>query len=191
LLERAFVNPFVDGPVATRFFDTTEGLPPIRHEIVDGAFRAAELYRKSLLLSEEETVLKEHARDGDEKRNIEEAILSNVEKDLVISLRISFTGLVTSLIDSSPTEICLLSFKNINAIATWNTQRTTDSTVFITVTSLQVDNMLPSASFPVAVCPDDSIKSCDDGDTSTSESPPLLVIGLSFAPRHQSGIVVR
>lgn len=111
---------------------------------------------------------------------------TNDIQEFVISYRISLSELTVSLIDSSPSEIAVLSFKNINAIGTWNTRQTTDSTVFVTVTSLQVDNMLPNAAFPVAVCPDDKTKL----DSETVVPPPLLVIGLSLAPKHKSGIMV-
>ena len=49
---------------------------------------------------------------------------------VILSFRASFSGFIISLVDNTPSEIALISFKNVNALATWNTERTTDSTVF-------------------------------------------------------------
>jgi hypothetical protein len=114
------------------------------------------------------------------------------EKDLQISLRLALRGVVVSLVDSAPSEIAVVTLKNVNSIASWNMQRTTDATVFVTVTSLQVDNMIPNAPFPVAICTEDGEAGISKGSNEFSvDSPPVLVIGLSFAPRHKTGIVVR
>lgn len=58
--------------------------------------------------------------------------------------------------------------------------------------------MIPNAPFPVAVSPYDSspresprnLTSSSDQNGSDDGTPPLLVVGISFAPRHTSGIVV-
>lgn len=120
------------------------------------------------------------------------------ERDLIISIRVALQGLFVSIVDSSPSEICLASLKNVNILASWNTLRTTASTVYLTVASLQVDNMLPNAPFSVAVCPSDlrgedsstPVASSIAGPFDSDGAAPLLVVGVSFAPRHKSGIVV-
>lgn len=167
--------------------------------ILDGATNAAERQKKKELKAEEEVVRAIFA-----KEDLHEQIHPSVSteqslkksKDLVISFRAAFSGLVISLIDSAPSEIAVATFKNVNAIATWDMLRNTDSTIYVTVTGFQVDNMVPNAPFPVAVCPFELQRgsSSNEGAGTTAGGravPPLLVIGLSFAPRHKSGIVVR
>jgi hypothetical protein len=112
-------------------------------------------------------------------------------RNLVVSFRAAFSGLTISLVDAAPSEIAVASFVNINALATWDTLRASDSTIYITVTSLQVDNMVPNSPFPVAVCPFDVPHHGRNDETAISEADsPLLVVGLSFAPKHKSGILV-
>jgi len=109
------------------------------------------------------------------------------EKDILMSIRLSFSGLMISFIDSCPSEIAVLSLKNINALATFDLRRQIDSTLYITVSELQLDNMLPNAPYPVAICQDETKRSDDESDEGI---PPLLVIGVNLAPRHRSGIIV-
>jgi hypothetical protein len=121
---------------------------------------------------------------------------TSTQPDQIYSFRAAFSGFVLSLVDSAPSEIAVVSWKNFNVLARWNAMRTTDASVIMSVGWLQVDNHVPSAPFPVAVRPDDHMK--EDGTpagTETTEpgenaSSPLLVVGLAFAPRHTSGIVV-
>jgi hypothetical protein len=59
--------------------------------------------------------------------------------------------------------------------------------------------MIPNAPFPVAVCPYEALPKGGLVDTVHGQSkgspeegaPPMLVVGVSFAPRHSSGVVVR
>jgi hypothetical protein len=58
--------------------------------------------------------------------------------------------------------------------------------------------MIPNAPFPVAVCPFDSLPKGALVDSPLGQNtgaeggtPPMLVVGVSFAPRHSSGVVVR
>ena len=116
--------------------------------------------------------------------------------DQIFSFRAAFSGFICSLVDSAPSEIAVVSLKNFNALARWNALRTTDASVILSVGWLQVDNHVPSAPFPVAVRPDSRSRDLSrEEDSSTSADQdglgsPLLVVGLSFAPKHQSGIVV-
>lgn len=118
-------------------------------------------------------------------------------RDLQISLRVSLRGLVISFVDSAPSEIGILTLKNLNAIASWNIHRTTNAAVIITVTDLQVDNMISNAPFPVAVSPirDNASQTGayfvePRSPVNERPVPPVLVIGLSFAPKHKTGTVV-
>jgi len=165
--------------------------------ILDGANNAAERQKEKELKPEEEVVraifAKEELQEQIQSVSTEQSLEKS--KDLIISFRAAFSGLVISLVDCAPSEIAVVTFKNMNAIATWDMLRNTDSTIYITVTGFQVDNMVPNAPFPVAVCPFElqrgSTSNEEAGTSAGGEAvPPLLVIGLSFAPRHKSGIVV-
>jgi hypothetical protein len=109
------------------------------------------------------------------------------KRNLSISFRASFCCLRASLIDSSPAELLVLTMENLNAIATWDSLRLSDSTAYITLADLQVDNMVPDAPFPVAISRLTSQSSKDI----VSPKSPLLVVGVSIAPSDSSGIVVR
>jgi hypothetical protein len=197
-----FSNPFGDDALNPR--------PLIEHvpvkTITDAAAATIELMTKFPLPTEEDAVNKALDKE-DSFPQSKEAAPSTQEslneslkiKDMIISVRASFSGFVVSLVDSCPSEIAVLALRNVNALATWNTARTTDATVYITITDVQVDNMVPNAPFPIAVTRDEVQRENADSGTSggASDAPsvaedasPLLVIGLSFAPRHKSGIVV-
>lgn len=120
-------------------------------------------------------------------RSIEDGIVDQGH-DMLVSIRLSFSGFIVSFIDSYPSEIAVLSLKNLNALATFDLRRQIDSTLYITVAGLQLDNMVPNAPYPVAICQDESKLS--DEEREEGRIPPLLVIGINLAPRHRSGIVV-
>lgn len=169
--------------------------------ILEGVAEVLEMRKTSSIPCEEEVmamVSSSHCSlrsPSRRKENVREDSLSfeASRSDLVVSIRAAFSGLLISLVDSAPSEIAVISVKNMNAIATWDMMRKTDSTVYITVTSLQVDNHVPNSPFPVAVYPFEQIRKSvrSDSPALSEHSPPLLVVGLSFAPRHKSGIVVR
>lgn len=142
--------------------------------IVRGAEAAAVKVEKEEPLAEA-TLMKPDAsvRESDSNRN------------LSISLRASFSCFRISFIDSCPAEVLVLTMENFNALATWDLLRRSDSTVYITLADLQVDNMVPNVPFPVAVSRLNSQSS-----TTGENISPLLVVGASIAPRHSSGIAV-
>jgi hypothetical protein len=118
--------------------------------------------------------------------------------DTIFSFRASFCGFSCSLIDKIPSEIALITFKDIDVSANWNKKRSTDSTAMVSVGWLQVDNFVPSAPFPVAVCPvkEDAreLKVANENqesrDVDDEQPSPLLLVGFTFAPKHKSGILV-
>jgi hypothetical protein len=73
--------------------------------------------------------------------------------------------------------------------------QTVDANVFITISDLQIDNMVPNSPFPVALAKNEAFESREydrDGNgLSTDANAPMLVVGLCFAPKHSSGILVR
>ena len=107
--------------------------------------------------------------------------------DKVFSFRVEFSGFLFSLVDSAPSEIALVSLRNINALARWNRLRSTDATLLLSIGWLQVDNHIPSAPFKVAVRPDLPRQQEEEGG---QDSSPLLVVAVAFAPEHKSKIVV-
>ena len=166
---------------------------PLQQEIVAAVENTLKMRSQQKLPVEKEVVTRKVATSTevlqDAPEETKEATQPN--KDLHISLRVAIRGFVISLVDAAPSEIAVVTLKNVNSIASWNVQRTTDATVFITVTNIQVDNMIPNAPFPVAVCADDkAIASAQPESVDDGGPPPVLVIGLSFAPRHRTGIVV-
>ena len=172
--------------------------PIITREISAAAATTVDLLANSSLPTEEDVVNKAFG-DGysvPEPKEFEILAEERIQsgKDMIISLRASFSGFVVSLVDSAPSEIAVLALRNVNALATWNTKRTTDATVYITITDIQVDNMVPNAPFPVAMTRDEESRENTGDDAAggtVADASPLLVVGLSFAPKHKSGIVVR
>lgn len=173
-----------------------QNAPVFTKSIVDGAAEVLETRRTSSIPSEEEVVKETSLLRSQARRKKEDVCADSLSfeasNDLVVSIRAAFSALIISLVDSAPSEIAVISVKNMNAIATWDMMRMTDSTIYITVTGLQVDNHVPNSPFPVAVYPFEQMRTSIRADSSalSENSPPLLVIGLSFAPRHKSGIVV-
>lgn len=191
-IDSVFGNPFRDESIASnqKIFSGQ----PFFQEIVNAAETTRIFKSQNTLPTEEEAVRMTHldtahisGRDESSPPSLDEQT-----KDFIISFRAAFSGFVVSLVDSVPSEIVVMAFRNVNALANWNRNRTTDSTVYVTITDVQVDNMVPNAPFPVAVCYDEAREiTGPEGSESEVSRPPLLVIGLSFAPRHESGVVVR
>ncbi|GAX25821.1 hypothetical protein FisN_17Lh220 [Fistulifera solaris] len=188
------VNPFIDNSL----FDTLpkdNNMSAISQLIAHAASETVITRRKEKLPSEMEVINKKlhrkiNASTPNPKRNAEQ------NGDLQISVRVSLRGVVVSLVDSAPSEIAVLTLKNLNGIASWNQYRTTNAAVIITITDLQMDNMISNAPFPVAVSP--IREDFSQGGTFLTEprsadcdkqTPPVLVIGLSFAPKHKTGTV--
>ena len=123
-------------------------------------------------------------------------------RDKLYSVRLSFSGLILSVVDRDSLEICTVTLKNLNAMAKWNLLRTSDASLLMSLGGVQVDNHVPSAPFPVALCPDgpdpeDNKKPRDiftsgwaRTSASSSTGPPFLFVGIELGPTHSSGIVV-
>jgi len=109
--------------------------------------------------------------------------------NLSISFRAALSGIRVSFIDATPSEVFLASLVNVNAIGSYDALHRTESTFYLTVSELQIDNMIPNAPFLVAVSRAESSRSSERVQAEDSK-PPLLVIGLSLAPKHESGVVV-
>jgi len=122
-----------------------------------------------------------YSKDGDADQ------IDGGASDKIFSFRVEFSGFIFSLVDSAPSEIALVSLRNVNTLARWNNLRSTDATLLLSVGWLQVDNHIPSAPFKVAVRPDISKQQDEERKP---ESSPLLVVAVAFAPEHKSKILV-
>jgi hypothetical protein len=160
--------------------------------IVEGAVVAvAMLRRKEVPCEEAAAVMAATSRDLMSPQIEMDGASMRKDDNLIVSIRAAFSCLIVSFVDASPSEIALATMKNMNAIATWDINRTTDATIYVTVTSVQVDNMVPNAPFPVAVCPFEPSRSPNSQASLTAvDAAPLLVVGLSLAPKHKSRILV-
>ena len=109
-----------------------------------------------------------------------------IENDIVLSCQFRFNWFYFSLVDSAPSEIAVVANSGLHAGAKWNMMQTGDVTVLISIAWLQVDNHVPNAPCPVAVCPDQ----CDKGETPDNPNrTPLWMMNLKFAPKHESGVL--
>jgi len=112
------------------------------------------------------------------------------------SFRALFKGFTLSVVDQVPSEIAVISLRDVIASAKWNEQRTTDALAVVSVGWLQIDNHCPNAQYPVALYPyhrdqdaESEIASDRADGSQLGRRHPFLNIGLTFAPRHSSGIV--
>lgn len=162
---------------------------------------------KAMLVAEKlvtEGEARKNALFGETKVEVERyfALAATINQDRQISLRVSFSGFLISLVDSSPSEICVIAANTVDVLAKWNQLRTSDASLLFSVGMFQVDNHIPSAPFPVAISPDgnqiedknsrtpDSNERATPGASiKTGAAPPLLFVGIEFAPKHTSGIV--
>lgn len=191
--DSVFVNPFSDDSSMATSATWADASAKYSRELLDAALRTKE--QLNSLLPEERAAeaarLSLMQQQNAPRRGSDSHRIS--KRDLIVSFRAAFQGFVVSLIDSAPSEISVVSLENVNALATWNKLQTADSTAYLTVTGLQVDNMVPNAPFPVAVFPLESKRTAQSGDdafdSSNQSTAPLLVIGVAFAPKHSSGIV--
>jgi Vacuolar-sorting-associated 13 protein C-terminal/SHR-binding domain of vacuolar-sorting associated protein 13/Autophagy-related protein C terminal domain len=110
----------------------------------------------------------------------------DIENDIIFTFQGSFSAILFSLVDSAPSEIATVSIKGLEAVAKWNLNRTKDATSFVSIAWIQVDNHIPSAPYPVALCPDRSERGHQSKD---HETTPLLAMAFKFAPKHHSGFL--
>jgi hypothetical protein len=203
--DSVFGNPFGD----TSVYSSAYPNPPDRHgspddrssshksETLNAAVETARLLERERLPNEDDAVRNMvFGKCG--KNNEGGQTPPSDRQDVVFSIRAEFSGFVFSLVDSSPAEIAVASLKNVNALSRWNALRTSDASAIISVGWIQVDNHVPNAPFPVAIFPIERPENERDDDPLAAVRPekrtdgpaPLLVIGLTFAPKHKSGMVV-
>jgi len=105
------------------------------------------------------------------------------------SCELLFSGFAFSFVDSSPTELAVLSLHDVKVDATWDSQRKGYAKSTVVVGWLQLDNHCPGALYPVALCPRPRKADYDDSEKKpfTAEKP-FLELQLDFSPRHRTGI---
>lgn len=159
------------------------------------SLEASQMLASGVLLSEGEAKRMAFFGRADETSLVSLRRDESLSSDRIFSFRAALTGFTCSFVDSAPSEIALVSLKNVNALARWNANRTADGSVIISVGWLQIDNHVPSAPFPVAVSPDEENLGQEEGERGeevtkkTGVSSPLLLVGITFAPVHKSGIL--
>lgn len=203
--ETLFTNPFREEISDVPSGEENGEVGPYADEIVGGADKAVTLVREPdasiptqdvaiksamVVASLDDTASNEDAPG--ERHMVVQNPNEPIGQDLIISLRVSLGGFTLSLIDSAPAEIASITLKNVNAIASWNTKRRTDSTIYFTIAHAQIDNMVPNAPYPVALCPMEHLKEAEkEGGINQQEvAAPHLVVGISLAPHHRSGVEV-
>lgn len=136
--ESIFSNPFNDERSSILGSDTSEHFVQHSQGILDAAIEASNLAIGGHLPTEDEAIERAifdvSRAYSDGTPSAEE---SGGSQDYIVSFRAALQGLIVSAIDNAPSEICVLSLKNLNVLASWNTQRTTASTVYMTVESVQ------------------------------------------------------
>lgn len=144
ILFRVVVKTDPEGLFSNPFNDERSPVTSSRHidqhsqEILDAAIEASNYALNGHLPTEDEGIeraifdVSRVYTDG--AATIEK---TSGNQDYIVSFRAAFQGLIVSAIDSAPAEICVISLKNLNVLASWNTQRTTTSTMYFTVASLQ------------------------------------------------------
>lgn len=197
-----FTNPFKEEIPALASKGALGEVGPYAGEIIAGVESAVALIREDdSSVPTQEVAIKtamaivsvddKSENAATERQMIIQAPEEPAPRDLIVSLRISLGGFTLSLIDSAPSEIASITLRNVNAIASWNTARRTDSTIYLTVAHIQVDNYVPNAPYPVALCAVDHLRAAEKGDLSRQDATaPLLVVGVSLAPYHRSGVEV-
>lgn len=105
------------------------------------------------------------------------------------SCELLFSGFAFSFVDSSPTELAVLSLHDVRVDATWDSQREGYSKSTVVVGWLQLDNHCPGTIYPVALCPRPRKADYDDSNKKlfTAEKP-FLELQLDLSPRHRTGI---
>ena len=106
------------------------------------------------------------------------------------SFNLSCSGLIFSIIDSSPTELAVLSLHGVKIGASWNSLEKEYATSRMAVGWFQLDNHCPNSVYPVALRP--KLKAYKGGSEHRRKAftadRPFLELKVDFAPRHRTGI---
>ena len=114
-----------------------------------------------------------------------------------ILFELSCSGFIFSFIDSSPSELAVLSLHDLKLEASWSSLSTEYSKTRVVVGWCQLDNHLPGANYPVAfrpkikaeVFPPESKDGTKhDAKKAFTADKPFLEVMIDLAPKHRTGI---
>ena len=126
--------------------------------------------------------------------NLQEGI-SDIGDDF--SCELSFSGFIFSIIDSSPTELAVLSLHDARIEASWNSAGKEYARSRIVVGWFQLDNHCPNSVYSVAMRPrlkaygiHESKGVAEPAKEAFTADKPFLELMVDLAPSHRTGIVV-
>ncbi|KAL7555190.1 hypothetical protein ACHAWF_018839 [Thalassiosira exigua] len=169
--------------------------------IIDAAEMASQLFHTGSLPDQIEATKQAFFGTGICKRSSPEGPdrayvhVDDAEAGDEFSFELSCSGVIISIIDSSPTELAALSLHDVRVGASWNSLGNGYARSRMSVGWLQLDNHCPNSVYPVAIRPilrtDASWE--DKGDGNSDKKPftvdqPFAQAKIDFAPRHRSGI---
>jgi len=174
-----------------------------RSKLLQNAARyTSQLLQEGSLLNEREATKQAFFGTGVCKRIVDKKVTvhSQENSDHVgneIQLELKCSGIIFSIIDSSPSEIAVLSLHDLQVGASWNSSGTEYAQIKVVVGWCQLDNHCPGSSYPVAlrpkVKPTDHATSKDnnidhDVKKAFTADKPFLEVLIDIAPAHRTGI---
>jgi len=173
-----------------------------RSKLLQNAARyTSQLLQEGSLLNEREATKQAFFGTGVCKRIVDKKVSVNSQEDSdhvgnEIQLELKCSGIIFSIIDSSPSEIAVLSLHDLQVGASWNSSGTKYAKTRVIVGYCQLDNHCPGSSYPVAlrpkVKPTDHATSKDDIDQDVKKAltanKPFLEVVVDIAPAHRTGI---
>lgn len=110
-----------------------------------------------------------------------------------ISCELLFSGFLFSFIDSSPTELAVLSLHNVKVGASWSSSWKDYLRGRVSITWLQLDNHCPNSPYPVAIRPRvkaewESKDGYDKIKKAFTAEKPFIEVVIDLAPPHRTGI---
>ena len=173
-----------------------------RSKLLQNAARyTSQLLQEGSLLNERDATKQAFFGTGVCKRIIDKKGTVNRQEDSDhvgndIQLELKCSGIIFSIIDSSPSEIAVLSLHDLQVGASWNSSGTEYAKTRVVVGWSQLDNHCPGSSYPVAlrpkVKPNDHATSKDNIDHDAKKAftadKPFLEVLINIAPAHRTGI---
>ena len=99
-----------------------------------------------------------------------------------ISIRVLIRGIVISIVDNSPSELCTILIRDVNGLCTFDTLRRREGVFAFAVGYIQVDNHLPGSPYSVALHPEVSNSNSNSNDK-------FLQLSIRVNPEHSSRVL--
>ena len=168
-------------------------------DLLNAARTSAQLLHSGKLPNEQDAA--KHAFFGTgicKNISVQDDSTTNTGTGTDISLELSCSGFIISMIDSTPSELAILSLHDMKLGASWNSQGTGYKKTRVIIGWVQLDNHCAGANYPVAMRPrlraeDYHLESKDGTRHDTSRKPftsdrPFLEAKVDIAPSHRTGI---